>query len=179
MKTLRFLSFLPVFTAALLAPAASALTAEKPADQSPRPVRLQLRVDLPFSLNPIRDDDIAEAFAHRVVTALHEQGFRGRIKYLENGDPLNATVPVLDVRILEWRVNRTGSTDCVFAATLKSPRGEKNLGMFSGTSMMTWLRRDWFARADSFDDAARDALSNLKARLDATGLIEPAAQPRK
>lgn len=176
MKTLRLLALVSLCTAVSLAPAASALAAEKPADQSPRPVRLQVRVDLPFSLNPIRDDDIAEAFAHRVVTALHEQGFRGRIKYVENGEAINETVPVLDVRIFEWRVNRLGQTDCVFSATLKSPRGAQGLGMFSGTSIMTWMRRDWFARADSFDDAARDALGNLKARLDATGLIEPAVE---
>ncbi len=176
MKTIHLLPFLALGLAGF-APSAAAL--EKPADQTPRPIRLQLRVDLPFSLNRIRDDDVAEAFAHRVVTALHEQGFHGRIKYVENGDKLDETAPVLDVRIFEWRVNRMGNTDCVFSATLKSPRGEKNLGMFSGTSMMTWLRRDWFARADSFDDAARDALGNLKARLDATGLIEQAVERKK
>ncbi len=159
--------------------ATTAPALEKPADQNARPVRLQLRVDLPFSMNPIRDDDIAEAFAHRVVTALHEQGFRGRIKYVENGDTLNETVPVLDIRIYEWRVNRIGHTDCVFSAAVHGPRGEKNLGMFSGTSIMTWLRRDWFARADSFDDAARDALGNLKTRIDATGLVEPAVEVKK
>ncbi|MDP3070655.1 MAG: hypothetical protein Q8N18_10215 [Opitutaceae bacterium] len=176
MKTIRLLSLFALGFATL-APWAGAL--EKPADKTPRPVRLQLRVDLPFSMNPIRDDDIAEAFAHRVVTALHEQGFKGRIKYVENGDRVDETVPVLDVRIFEWRVNRIGHTDCVFSAALKSPRGEQNLGMFSGTSIMTWMRRDWFARADSFDDAARDALGNLKARLDATDLIEPAVTMKK
>jgi hypothetical protein len=177
MKTTRLLPSLLALGFVALAPSAAAY--EKPADQTPRPVRLQVRVDLPFSMNPIRDDDIAEAFAHRVVTALHEQGFRGRIKYVENGDRLDETAPVLDVRILEWRVNRLGQTDCVFSAHLKSPRGEKALGIFSGTSIMTWLRRDWFARADSFDDAARDALGNLKARIDATGLVEQAVAPQR
>eukprot|EP01012_Entosiphon_sulcatum_P068625 TRINITY_DN98915_c0_g1_i1.p2 TRINITY_DN98915_c0_g1~~TRINITY_DN98915_c0_g1_i1.p2 ORF type:complete len:131 (-),score=31.12 TRINITY_DN98915_c0_g1_i1:286-678(-) len=129
-------------------------------------------------MNILRNDDIAEAFAHRVVTALHEQGFKGRIKFVEPGESPNNALPVLDISIFEWRVNRTGSTDCTFSASLKSPRGEKKLGLFSGTSMMTWLRRDWFARADSFEEAASDALNNLKTRLDATGLIEPPAEPK-
>lgn len=176
MKTIRLLSLFTLCFASL-APSANAL--EKPADKTPRPIRLQVRVDLPFSMNPIRDDDVAEAFAHRVITALHEQGFRGRIRYVEDGDRLDETAPVLDIRIFEWRVSRLSQTDCVFSAALKSPRGEKNLGMFSGTSIMTWLRRDWFARADSFDDAARDALDNLKARIDATGLIEAPVTAKK
>jgi hypothetical protein len=177
MKTIRLLPALLALGLVASAPLAAAL--EKPADQTPRTVRLQVRVDLPFSMNPIRDDDIAEAFAHRVITALHEQGFRGRIKYVENGDRLDETVLVLDVRIFEWRVNRLGQTDCVFSAHLKSPRGEQALGMFTGTSIMTWMRRDWFARADSFDAAARDALGNLKARIDATGLVEQAVTPKR
>jgi hypothetical protein len=176
MKTTRLTSFLALVVAGLVALAAPVTSAtEKSADRTPRPVRLQVQVGLPFSMNVLRNDDIAEAFAHRVVTALHEQGFRGRIKYVENGDPLDPALPLLDINIFEWRVNRLGHTDCTFSALLKSPRGEKNLGMFSGTSMMTWLRRDWFARADSFEDAAADALTNLKARLDATGLLEPTA----
>lgn len=174
MKTTRFTSLFALAVAGFFALAANvASSAEKSADKTPRPVRLQLQVGLPFSLNILRNDDIAEAFAHRVVTSLHEQGFRGRIKYVENGEPLDPAVPVLDISIFEWRVNRGGNTDCTFSAELRSPRGEKSLGLFAGTSIMTWLRRDWFARADSFEDAASDALTNLKARIDATELLEP------
>jgi hypothetical protein len=179
MKTIPSSTFLAFCLAGLVAFATAAQAIEKSADKTPRPIRLQLQVDLPFSLNTFRNDDIAEAFAHRVVTALHEQGFQGRIKYVENGETLADSLPVLAINIFEWRVNRGGGTDCTFSASLKSPRGEKSLGMFSGMSMMTWLRRDWFARADSFEEAASDALSNLKARLDATGLIEPAASAKK
>lgn len=181
MKTLRLSTFLAFLFAGLaaLGTSATAASVEKPADQTPRPVRLQVRVELPFSMNPLRDDDIAEAFAHRVITALHEQGFKGRIKYVEDGDSTKESIPALDIRIFEWRVNRLGNTDCTFSASLKSPRGQKDLGMFSGTSLMTWSRRDWFARADSFDDAASDAMNNLKARLDATGLIEASASAKK
>lgn len=178
MKTIRLFSFFAFYFAGLVAFTTTTQAIDKSSGKTPRPIRLQVQVELPFSMHLLHNDDIAEAFAHRVVTALHEQGFKGRIKFVEAGETLNDALPVLDISIFEWRVNRTGSTDCIFSASLKSPRGEKKLGMFSGTSMMTWLRRDWFARADSFEEAASDALSNLKTRLDATGLIEPLVEPK-
>ncbi len=178
MKTIRLFTFFAVCFAGLVAFTGAAHAIDKSVEKTPRPIRLQVQVSLPFNMNILRNDDIAEAFAHRVVTALHEQGFKGRIKFVEPGETPDDSLPALDIAIFEWRVNRTGSTDCTFSASLKSPRGEKKLGMFSGTSMMTWLRRDWFARADSFEEAASDALNNLKTRIDATNLIEPLVEPK-
>ena len=37
---------------------------------------------------------------------------------------------------------------------------------------MTRSRRDWFARTEGFEDAARDAVTNLAARLQQTGLLD-------
>lgn len=175
MKTFLLPSLLSLAVAATVLPA-SAIAAEKTAEPT-RPIRLQVQVDLPFSMNPIRDDDLTEAFAHRMIAALHEQGFRGRIEYVPRGENPRRGLPMLDVNIVEWRVSRMGNTDCVFHARLTSPRGEKDLGIFSGTSILTWLRRDWWSRADSFEDAARDAMNNLKSRIDASELLEPVGGP--
>jgi len=136
-----------------------------------RPARLQIVVDVPPSMSMLRDDYVAEAFAHRVSSALHEQGLRGRIRYVDFPDDLKADVPVLDIMLHEWRVDRLGNVDCTFSAQLKTASGNRALGVYSGTSMMMWARRDWFARQDGFESAARDALSNLGARLIATGLL--------
>ena len=122
-------------------------------------------------MNLLRDDYIAEAFGYRVITSLHEQGLRGRMQYVDFPDDRVAAIPALDILLQEWRVDRTGSVDCVFLATLRTPNGTRNLGLFSGTSLMMWSRRDWFARADGFEDAARDALYNLGERIMNTGLV--------
>ncbi len=142
-----------------------------------RPVRLQVTVDVPPSIDILRDDDIAEAFAYRVSSALHEQGIKGRIRYVEFGDDLTAGAPVLAIMLREWRVDRIGGVNCIFSATLKNGSTSKELGLFSGSSMMIWSRRDWYARQEGFEDAAADALNNLGARVLKSGLLPEMTPP--
>jgi hypothetical protein len=167
MKTLTFLSL--AAAACMLVGCGS--VSRQSSTESGRPVRLQVSVDLPAGMNMLRDEEIAEAFAYRVATALHEQGFRGRIQYVSDADRPLADVPLLEVSLREWRVDRMGNVDCTFTARLNTASGRQNLGLFTGTSMMTWRRHDWLARADGFEEAAGDALSNLASRLDKTGML--------
>ena len=138
-----------------------------------RPARLQLVVTIPPSMSIIREEEISEAFAYRVISSLHEQGLRGHIRYVDDTfeQPAPET-PTLLLNLMEWRVNHAGFVDCTFTAALEAGGARRELGAFSGTSLMTWSRRDWFARADGFEDAARDAVTNLAARLQQTGLLD-------
>lgn len=144
-----------------------------------RPTRLQIVVNVPPSMNILREEEIQDAFGYRVITALREQGLRGRLRYIESGEQPDPAVPVLTVYLNEWRVDRIGNVDCTFSASLKSAHGERNLGFFSGTSLMMWSRRDWFARAEGYESAARDALTNLSQRILQSGVMPdwPRASP--
>lgn len=167
MKTLRLLWLL----AALGLIAGCAATRQNVSENG-RPVRLQLTVGVPPSMSILYEEEVADAFAYRVSSILHEQGFRGRIHYVDRWSKPDAAIPVLAVELREWRVDRAGFVDCTFTANLQSPDGQKSLGLFTGTSLMTWRRRDWFSRAEGFDDAARDAITNLAARLEETGYLD-------
>ena len=153
-----------------------ALVAGAATDKTPasRPIRMQITVSVPPSMNMIRDDDVADAFAYRVAAALHEQGFTGGINYVRAGEDTRTDVPVLAINLVEWRVDRVGNVDCTFTASVAGPRGNKDLGLFTGMSMMMWPRHDVFARAEGFDDAARSALGDLAKRIEETQLIPSA-----
>lgn len=171
MKTLLTLIALCIGCAALPLKAASKK------EHADRPLRLQVTVNVPVSMNTIRDDDIADAFAYRVATALHEQGFKGRVKYVDSYETPQTEVPLLEINLVEWRVDRTGNVDCTFGASLSGPLGKKNLGLFSGTSLMLWPRHNVFARADGFDQAAKSALGDLEKKVSESELVpEPAAK---
>jgi hypothetical protein len=141
-----------------------------------RPARLQITVGVPPSMSVLRSEEIAEAFGYRVAAYLHEQGFRGRIRYVDPWETPNAERPVLAVELREWRVDRSGFVDCTFTAELASAGSRRNLGVFHGTSIMTWPRRDWYARAEGFEEAARDAITNLATRLEQTGMLDRPAE---
>ena len=137
-----------------------------------RPARLQVTVGVPPSMSVLRNEEIAEAFGYRVAAFLHEQGFHGRIRYIDPWESPNPERPVLAVELQEWRVDHSGFVDCSFTAELVTAGSKQNLGMFHGTSIMTWPRRDWYARAEGFEEAARDAVTNLAARLEQTGMLD-------
>lgn len=162
-----------VFAGCAFAPMSARTSVSNPA----RPVRLQMTVTVPASMNLLRQEDVSEAFAYRVSAALHEQGLRGHIHYVEQGDDPAPNVPVLAIMLHEWRVDMTGNVDCTFTARLETPSGARDLGIFNGTSMMTWSRHNWFDRQNDFESAAQDALSNLGQRILQTGLL-PDVQPR-
>ena len=173
-----FLSGILLFGALVLAGCTSAPIAARTSIATPaRPVRLQMTVAVPASMNILRQEDVSEAFAYRVSAALHEQGLRGRNQYVEQGDRSAPDVPMLNVMLHEWRVDELGNVDCTFTARLETPSGARDLGIFSGTSMMTWSRRNWMDRQRDFEDAAHDALTNLAQRISQTGLL-PDAQLR-
>jgi len=136
-----------------------------------QPIALQVCVTVPPSMRPWREDDLAEAFADRVATALHDQGFVGRIAYVSSFDQPVADRPLLTVNLIEWRMNHVGMVDCTYSARLSASQGQDDLGIFSGTGLMMFSRRDWFGRADQYEDAARDALNNLYKRIAATQLL--------
>lgn len=141
------------------------------------PVRLQLQVRVPANMNPFRSQDVEDAFGDRIATALHEQGFHGRIAVLWDTDEPNPSLPLLSIFLTEWRVDVTGNVNCTFTADLRTPVGERGLGVFTGTSMMTWADRDWFMRANDFTDAAASAASDLWHRIQDTGLLPPENAP--
>jgi hypothetical protein len=166
MKTLRVL-FLVFFATAF---AGFISAADKPA-KAKTPVRLQVAVTVPATMSVIYASDVEEAFGYRVSSALHEQGFQGRIKYLDDDSDAKPDIPKLAINLIQWRVGRTGDVDCVFSASLVTTAGTKNLGLFTGSSMLMWSRPNWLERSEGFEDAASDALSNLAKKIEATGLL--------
>lgn len=141
------------------------------AARAARPVRLQIAIVVPASMNMIRDDDVVDSFGQSVRATLHAHGFKGRIKLLDETDATMSGVPLLEVNLTEWQVDPSGNVSCTFGATLRTPAGEKGLGLFTGNALLVWARRNSTQRADSFQDAAHDALDNLADRIEQTGLL--------
>lgn len=149
-------------------PQSGVVPAEKPEIKA-----MQLTVNVPPSMRPWVSDDVAEAFAARVADVLRQRGYKAGIQYLDSFASPAAGRPLLAVNLVEWRTDRIGNVDCTFSATLSTPSGRKDLGLFTGTSMMTFSRHDWFARSDQFDDAARQAINDLYKRIVETQLLSP------
>ena len=132
--------------------------------------RLQLTVDVPPRWRPFLSDDLAEAFASRLADVFRRHGYPPAIRFIEHENPAT-DVPVLAIRLIDWRISHPHQAECTFSAALKNDDGEHALGIFENT------RREWSHRfghgdpADALGEVADGALRDLSAKLDQSGLL--------
>jgi hypothetical protein len=98
-----------------------------------KPTTLKVQVNTPPSWAASADGRFAELFAASLREALTLQGLRWPVADLRAvEDP--AKVPyLLKVDVTDWRMTESGDFSCTFAATLKTPEGERRIGVYSNT----------------------------------------------
>jgi len=174
-----------LLTAALVAALSVSVPPAARATVKPSPTKaaeaelpqLQLTVDVPPNWRPFLADDLAEAFASRVSDVFRRRGYTGKVVFVELNN-LRPDVPVLAIRLINWRLDRTDNAQCTFSASLNQGKNEQTLGLFDNTSL-TWDRgMSRWGLAEALGDVADSALRDLSVHLAQTGLIPgfPAAK---
>lgn len=125
------------------------------------PTPLKVLVNVPPSWDLFLDDRIGDAFTEQVRSILEEQGFHGPIEAMRFVEEPAKVPYLITVNLHEWRINRTGQVACTFGATLQTPRGTHDLGLYTNTTMR-WLNGPGrWGLAASFEEAAAGAIRNL------------------
>ena len=156
-------------------------TANTPAIQT---ADLQVAIDVPPTWRPFLDDDIAEALAGRLISLFQKRGYPGRMVQLKAGTTATNGVPQITIRLVEWRIGRSGQADCTFSASIRSAAGEKDLGLISSSAIFWphssghWGLNRSYDTDNALEDAADSAMRDLYGRLVKTGLI-PSLGPKK
>jgi hypothetical protein len=142
------------------------------------PGTLRVQVNVPPSWNLLLDDRITEAFVDRIRDVFHRNGFEKpveEVRYVE--DP--AKLPfLLTVNLTEWRINRIGDIECTFTANLQTPRGTRQLGIYTNTTMRWLTGPGRFGLAQAFEDAAEGAINDLCRDVAKTEML-PGLAPRR
>ena len=148
---------------------------------------LQVQIDVPPTWDPFLEDDIGEAFASILAQRFRQMGYAGVIDYVQAPRAPNPDLPLLSLRLIEWRINRAGNGECTFAAALRpaSTAKEINLGLVSN-SEFTWIRergRFGLARArdiaNSLEDTAQGAMRELYTRVAETRSVPGLLKQRR
>lgn len=155
---------------ALLAPAALAAGSSAKKSHPAKPGTLQVEVVVPPTWRPLLEDDIADAFVDRVREAFDQRGYKGDIDRVDSYDEPDHGCCLLTINLSEWRMNRVGSIDCTFSASLQAEDHIRDLGVFNGLSF-NWNGPGRFGLARSYEEAAQDALRQLYDHLAATKLV--------
>lgn len=135
------------------------------------PGTLKVTVNVPPSWNLLLDERISEAFTDQVRDAFYRAGFDRPVQEVRSvEDPAKAPY-LLTVNLVEWRINRIGNIDCTFSATLKTPRGTRDLGLYTNTTMRWFGGIGRWGLARSFEDAAEGAIRDLCAAVAKSELL--------
>ena len=132
---------------------------------------LQVQVRIPASWQPIFEDRVTEAFVNRLRDVFERQGYHGDITEVSLFDEPSPGCCLLTVDLLDWRMNMVGNVDCSFGASLQRGDKVRSLGLFSGMAFRWMNGPGRFGLADSFGDAADDALRSLYRSVEKTGLV--------
>jgi hypothetical protein len=82
---------------------------------------------------------------------------------------------VLTINLMEWRFDPLGNISCTFTANLQTPRGTRDLGVYSSTSLGISRSPGIWGLADSFDEAAQGAIVDLYRAVQKSELLTPPA----
>ena len=168
-------------TLALVGFASLQAATEKPALQT---ADLQVMIDVPPTWRPFLDEDIADALAGRLINTFQKRGYTGRIEQLRTGSTAAHDVPQLTIRLIEWRIGRSGNADCTLSASVRSAAGEKDLGLITSSAIFWphasghWGLNQSYETANALEDAAESALRDLYTRL-AKAAIVPGLTAKK
>lgn len=132
---------------------------------------LKVQVIVPPTWNLLIDDKVSEALVERMRDVFYRAGFTRPLEEVRSFEIPSKVPYLLTINLTEWRINRVGNIDCTFTANLKTPRGTRELGQYTNTTMQWLDGRGRFGLSRAFVDAAEGALRDLYTDLAKTDLL--------
>jgi len=117
------------------------------------------------------EDRVADAFVSHLTDVFQREGYRGQIIQLAPTDREDPRLPLISVNLIEWRGDRTGRITCMFGANLVYNGASHHLGTFNGMALRWMNGPGRFGVADTFGDAADDAVRDLYRALTEANVI--------
>lgn len=157
-------------------PSAAAPETTETAARATAHAPLKVLVNVPPTWDLFLDDRIGDAFTEQVRAILEDEGFRGPIEGLRFVEEPARVPYLLTVNLHDWRISRSGQVACTFAATLQTPHGTRDLGLYTHTTMRCLHGPGRWGLSASFEEAAVGAIRNLCDTLTRSELV-PGLRP--
>src|SRR5690606_19853852 len=106
-----------------------------------------------------------------IFDVFRRQGYDGDITEVRRFEEPSPGCCLLTIHLVEWRMNHMGNIDCTFTANLQTDETTRSLGVFTGMAFRWMSGPGRFGLADSFEDAAADAIRQLYDSLARTELV--------
>lgn len=135
---------------------------------------LQLRVATERDVGLLRSPT-DQVLANRFQAEFKAKGFPGNVDFLSANDTPSATLPLLEIKLADWRAKPGAPPDCRFFATFTNAQGMAWLGEFEGFAAPLTAAATPEERVDGLRHAATQAVDELYQDLNARRLLEGAS----
>lgn len=102
-------------------------------EKSGAPVTLKVQVNMPSSLNLLPGEPLPNFVAASISDALARQGLSLPVTELRSVEDLAKVPYLLKIDITDWQRTLDGDFTCTLNATLRTPQGERRIGVYSDT----------------------------------------------
>ncbi len=123
------------------------------------------------NLTDIGEKDRFNHLSQSISSVIENEEYPVNLKFIRFGSDIPEGVTVLNINLLEWRINRLGEFETRMSATLNSPSGKEKLGIFVGR----YLTIDFNPPAttiEHFKTSARRATEKLVPELQYRTIIK-------
>ena len=107
---------------------------------------LKVQVKFAPSWNLAAEDPLPGFIADSICDALARRGLTWRLATVRSVEDPNKVPYLLKIDVTDWRRRTDGDYDCTFAATLRTPQGERQIGVYANT---TWAPGVIYAHSKS------------------------------
>lgn len=101
-------------------------------ESNPPPV-LKLHVHTPYNWKSSYDHRFPDLFATSLRSALSAHGVSLPMEELRPMEDPAKLPHLLRVDVTDWRITSDGDLSCTFTATLRTPQGERQIGVYKDT----------------------------------------------
>jgi hypothetical protein len=133
---------------------------------------LKVQVNIPPHI--LAHERLPEYLAASISDALVQQGFVLPVVPLRTVEDAGKAPILLTIDVADWRMTKEGDVACSFAARIRTPNGERELGVFSDTRWVPGVIYPNSSRA--YFPARADAIRALGRELENSGLLPELAQ---
>jgi hypothetical protein len=124
---------------------------------------------MPPVSHPWLEDDLSEAIVNRVRAVFRRQGFEGTVEEIRSGQSVEEGVPLLELRLFDWRTTHTGMVRMTLSAEAIDADGASTaMGVFSSSDFLQGARSR-FELAHAFRSVADDVVKDLWRKIEKKG----------
>lgn len=132
---------------------------------------LSIQINVPTAWLLLGDDKMSDVLQQQVRQKLLQAGCHCSMNFFGLADNPADAAYLLTIDLKEWSLDALGYVHCSLAARLKTPKGNRDLGVYASATGRWSFDMPPFRLSSAFEYAAEDSIERLSGDIAHSGLL--------